>query len=53
MEGCWGLYQDKGCIIIIGCSQGLFPLYLKEIEFRLSNRDKGLFNELVNILLRR
>ncbi len=52
MEGCWS-YAKNWLYHYRGVSRDYFHLYLKEIEFRFNNRDKDLFDELVNILLRR
>lgn len=50
MEGFWS-YAKTWLYHYRGVPRQYFHLYLKEIEFRFNNRDKDLFDELVNILV--
>lgn len=49
IEGFWS-YAKGRLLKFHGLSTKLFPLYLKELEFRYNMRDKDLFDELINIL---
>jgi len=49
VEGFWS-YAKERLIKHHGVSKERFPLYLKEMEFRYNNRDKSVFNLLVNYL---
>jgi transposase len=49
VEGFWS-YAKERLIKFHGISKEKFPLYLKEMEFRYNNRDKGLFNLLAQNL---
>ncbi len=50
MEGFWS-YAKTWLYHYRGIPRNYFHLYLKEIEFRFNNRDKDLFDEVVNLLL--
>lgn len=49
VEGFWS-YAKERLIKHHGVSKERFPLYLKEMEFRYNNRNKSVFNLLVNYL---
>jgi transposase len=49
VEGFWS-YAKERLIKHHGVSKEMFPLYLKEMEFRYNNRDRALFNLLVEYL---
>jgi transposase len=50
LEGFWS-YAKERLIKHHGVSQGRFPLYLKEMEFRYNNRNTQIFHELVKYLV--
>jgi transposase len=49
LEGFWS-YAKERLAKFHGVSKEKFPLYLKEMEFRYNNRDKNIFNLLVQNL---
>ncbi len=49
IEGFWG-YAKERLMKYHGLSPKLFPLYLKELEFRYNKRDKSLFEEILKVL---
>ena len=49
LEGFWS-YAKERLAKFHGVSKAKFPLYLKEMEFRYNNRDKHIFNLLVQNL---
>ena len=49
IEGFWS-YAKGRLLKFHGLSTKLFPLYLKELEFRYNMRGKDLFDELIYIL---
>ncbi len=49
IEGFWS-YAKGRLLKFHGLSPKLFPLYLKELEFRYNKRDSNLYNELLNAL---
>jgi len=49
IEGFWSYAKGK-LLKFHGLSPKLFPLYLKELEFRYNKRGKNLYEELLNVL---
>ncbi len=49
IEGFWS-YAKERLLRCHGLFVQLFPLYLKELEFRYNMRNKDLYEELLNIL---
>ncbi len=49
IEGFWGFAKER-LLRFHGLSPRLFPLYLKELEFRYNTRGKNFYEELLNIL---
>ena len=49
IEGFWS-YAKERLLKYHGLSAQLFPLYLKELEFRYNTRERDLYDELLNIL---
>jgi transposase len=50
VEGLWS-YAKERLIKHHGVSKEKFPLYLKEMEFRYNNRNRSIFQLLVDYLL--
>ncbi len=49
IEGFWSFAKER-LLRFHGLTPRLFPLYLKELEFRYNTRGKNFYEELVNIL---
>lgn len=49
IEGFWS-YAKERLMKYHGASAEMFPLYIKELEYRYNNRDEVLFDELLKLL---